>query len=102
MIDILPTGYIFGWIDNGIVAVGMAAVAYMAIRCLPREQQILAWKVACGAIFTATMLNTASDFTGCVGDPTQWDDIYGITAGCLTWSALALAPITILARVRAS
>tara|TARA_R110000765_G_C18871626_1_gene601109 strand:- start:105 stop:413 length:309 start_codon:yes stop_codon:yes gene_type:complete len=102
MIDILPTGYIFGWIDNGIVAVGMAAVAYLAIRCLPSEQQILAWKVTFAAILTATLLNTASDFAGCVGDPTQWDDIYGITSGCLTWSAMTLVPITMLARVRAA
>ena len=102
MIDILPTGYIFGWIDNGIVAVGMAAVAYLAIRRLPEEQQVLAWKVSCGAILTATLLNTASDFAGCVGDPTQWGDIYGITAGCLTWSVMTLAPLTMLARVRAA
>lgn len=102
MFDLLPTGFIFGFIDNFIVAAGMIGTAIAAIRFLPQEQHLSALKFALTAAFVATLWNTASDFAGCVGDLTQWADINGITSGCLTVSAMCVFPITLLARVRAS
>jgi hypothetical protein len=102
MFELLPSGFLFGVIDNGIVAGGMLTTALLAIRFLPKEKRLAALKFALLATLTATLWNTASDFAGCVGDPTMWNDIGGITGGCLSISAICLFPITLLARVRAA
>ena len=102
MLDLLPTGFLFGIIDNGIVVATMLGVTFFATRCLTPDQRRLAWRVSIAATLTASLGNTASDFAGCVGDPTMWADVYGITGGCLSWTVALLIPQQAIARVRAS
>jgi len=95
MIDIFETlknGFIFGFIDNGIVVCGILLVAWMTGKKLSPSSRIAAWRIAIGCALVASLSNTLSDFIGALGDPTLWNSIPGITAGCLSWSFILIIP----------
>ena len=86
IIELFTNGFLFGAIDNGIVVGGIIGVAWFATRRLSKEARNTAMKIAIGCAFVGSLSNAASDFVGCLGDPTMWDSVTGITAGCLSWS----------------
>jgi len=86
ILELLTQGFAFGWIDNSIVVGGIISAAWIATRRLTPEARSSAMKIAIGCAFVASLSNAASDFVGALGDPTMWDSITGITAGCLSWS----------------
>jgi hypothetical protein len=92
LFELLKNGFIFGFIDNGIVVCGILVVAWLAGRKLSPEAKHTAWRIAIGCAFVASLSNALSDFIGALGDPTLWQSIAGITAGCLSWSFILIIP----------
>ena len=86
ILELLTQGFLFGWIDNGIVCASIWIVAWVASRGLSPEARSASMKIAIGCALVASLGNATSDFVGALGDPTMWDSITGITAGCLSWS----------------
>jgi hypothetical protein len=96
IIDTISDGFIFGFIDNGIVVGGVVIVAWLACRKLAKEDRAKAMSIAIGCAFVASLSNALSDFIGAMGDPTMWNSVTGITAGCLFWSAVLIIPKTLI------
>jgi len=92
MFEIIKNGFLFGFIDNGIVVGGILLVAYIAGMKLGIDARAIAWRIAVGCALVASLSNALSDFLGALGDPTLWNSITGITAGCLSWTVILLVP----------
>jgi len=90
--DLISNGFIFGFIDNGIVVASILGVAFFAGLKLSPDARATAWKVAMTCALVGALGNAASDFVGCMGDPTMWDSVVGITAGCMAWPAILITP----------
>jgi len=92
MFELIRNGFLFGFIDNGIVVCGILLVAFIAGLKLDPEARAIAWRIAVGCALVASLSNALSDFLGALGDPTLWNSITGITAGCLAWTVILLVP----------
>lgn len=93
MFELIKNGFLFGFIDNGIVVafiLGAGVVAYFAVKC--PEARRLVWRSTMRSAHVGALGNALSDFVGATGDPTMWDSITGITAGCLSWTVILLLP----------
>ena len=92
MFELIKNGFLFGFIDHGIVVGGLLLGAYVAGLKLSPEARAIAWRIAVGCALVASLSNALSDFLGALGDPTLWNSITGITAGCLSWTFILLVP----------
>jgi hypothetical protein len=92
LFNTISNGFLFGFIDNGIVVGGILSVAWLAGRKLDPEARAKAMSIAVGCAFVGSLSNALSDFIGALGDPTMWNSVTGITTGCLSWSAILIIP----------
>ena len=89
MLELLPPGFTFGVLDNGIVLVGM----YLGIdleewisRKLNKKSNPLL-----GAVIGATTMNAVSDGVAALVDPSMDGMVFSIVLGCL--SIMLLIPV---------
>ena len=80
MLDLIPSGVLFGILDNGVLIAG----AYTGLEL----DQAIAARVkharpGLGAIIGAAIGNLVSDVAGCLVDPAMLPMIGGVALGCL-------------------
>ena len=81
MIDMLPDGFTFGVVDNGIVLVGMYMgvdiEGWLAKKMGKKSNPLL------GAVVGATAFNAVSDGAAAAADPSMHGMTLGVMLGCI-------------------
>jgi len=94
MIEMLPEGFTFGLIDNGVVLLGMYLgvdiEGWLARRLGKKSNPLL------GAVVGATGFNTVSDGAAAILDPAMHGLTPGIVLGCI----IAMTAIPVAERIR--
>jgi len=94
MLEFLPDGTLFGFIDNAIVLIGMYLgvdiEGWVAKKLGKKSNPLL------GAVIGATGFNTISDGVAAVVDPSMHGMATGIIFGCL----LGMVLVPIFERIR--
>ena len=89
MIDMLPDGFTFGAVDNGIVLIGMYMgvdiEGWLAKRLGKKSNPLL------GAVVGATGFNSVSDGAAAALDPSMQGMTLGVMLGCL--AVMILIPV---------
>ena len=98
MLDLLPNGFWFGLLDNGVLIAFAFKGLSMDDVLLARFPTLLGAERGIGAVLGGAVGNTVSDGVGAVADPFTRVAVLGIILGCLVPMVL----IPFIAKYRAS